>query len=79
MTTRSSDLTVDPVLEAARTLTRNLPADQALGLRLLALASAASRAHMAASVVGPDAHATQAAGLVAAGGAAPASTRGGRA
>lgn len=39
-------------MEAAAAVTRDLPRDQALGLRLLALARAAAGVHMAAAAVG---------------------------
>lgn len=48
-------------------LAAGLPADQALGLRLIALARAAAAVHMAASAA-PDLRRSQAAGLIREGG-----------
>jgi hypothetical protein len=40
--------------DAAALLTRDLPRDQALGLRLMAMARAAAALHMGQAVMGPD-------------------------
>lgn len=53
----------DSAAAIAARLVNNLPADQALGLRLIALARAAAAVHMGASLT-PDPRRSQAAGLL---------------